>query len=68
MSAGRLTEIQSGSSGVGIRGMRERLRQFRGEMHIDSDENGTRILVTIPISPAELPANSPAAESLPAAV
>jgi PAS domain S-box-containing protein len=46
----RLAEIQSQNSGVGIRGMRERLRQFRGEMSIHSNGSGTTILVTIPIS------------------
>ena len=30
MSAERLAEVQAGASGVGIRGMRERLRQFKG--------------------------------------
>src|SRR6185312_3254270 len=48
MSPSRLAEIQSGGSGVGVRGMRERLRQFNGEMKIESDSSGTRILVTIP--------------------
>jgi signal transduction histidine kinase len=46
----RLAEIQSGGSGVGIRGMRERLQQFEAEMKIESNECGTRIFVTIPIA------------------
>src|SRR5579872_2637440 len=50
MSAQRLAEIQSGGSGVGIRGMRERLSQFKGEMKIESDNTGTRISVSIPVS------------------
>jgi signal transduction histidine kinase len=29
--------------------MRERLRQFEGNLHIDSDKAGTKVLVTIPI-------------------
>jgi signal transduction histidine kinase len=33
---------------VGIQGMRERVRQFHGEMDIDSDENGTRITAVLP--------------------
>jgi PAS domain S-box-containing protein len=45
----RLTDIQSGVSGVGVRGMQERLRQFRGTLKIESDGSGTRVLVTIPI-------------------
>ena len=49
MSPARLAEIQSGRSGVGIGGMRERLRQFEGIMNIESDSSGTRILATIPL-------------------
>ena len=50
MSAQRLAEIQSVRSGVGILGMRERLSQFKGEMRIESDSTGTRIMVSIPVS------------------
>jgi PAS domain S-box-containing protein len=50
MSPARLAEIQSGCSGVGISGMRERLRQFEGTMKIESDSSGTRIFATIPLS------------------
>jgi PAS domain S-box-containing protein len=45
----RLAEIQSKGSGVGIRGMRERLRQFHGDMNIHSTGAGTTILVAIPV-------------------
>ena len=48
MSAERLSEIQSRGSGVGIRGMRERILQFSGTMSIESDGSGTRIHVVIP--------------------
>ena len=58
MSPGRLAEIQSHGSGVGIRGMRERVRQFKGEMSIESDGSGTRIFVTFPLT-------APAAEQAP---
>jgi PAS domain S-box-containing protein len=49
MSPARLAEIQSGCSGVGISGMRERLRQFEGTMKIESSTSGTRIFATIPL-------------------
>ena len=49
ISPERLAEIRSGRSGVGIRGMQERLRQFEGTMNIESGSFGTHILVTIPI-------------------
>jgi signal transduction histidine kinase len=49
MSPGKLAEVQAHGSGVGVRGMRERLRQFHGEMNIDSSSAGTTVLVAIPI-------------------
>ena len=52
MSPARLAEIQSGRSGVGIGGMRERLRQFEGTMNIESDSSGTRVFATIPLPKA----------------
>ncbi len=48
MPAERLSEIQSRGSGVGIRGMRERILQLSGTMSIESDGSGTRIYVVIP--------------------
>jgi PAS domain S-box-containing protein len=55
MPPARLAEIQSGRSGVGIGGMRERLRQFEGTMNIESDSSGTRIFATIPLPEAASP-------------
>jgi PAS domain S-box-containing protein len=50
MSPERLAEIRLQSSGVGIRGIRERLRQFHGSMQIESNPSGTRVVVTIPVA------------------
>jgi signal transduction histidine kinase len=50
MSPEKLAEIQSRGAGLGIRGIRERLRYFHGEMIIDSSPSGTTVLVTIPVS------------------
>jgi PAS domain S-box-containing protein len=58
MSPERLAEIQTHGTGVGIRGMRERVRQFKGEMSIESDGSGTRIFVTFPLT-------TPTAEQVP---
>jgi PAS domain S-box-containing protein len=55
MSPARLAEIQSGRSGVGIGGMRERLRQFEGTMNIEADSSGTRIFTIIPFPKAASP-------------
>ena len=45
----RLAEIQSGVSGVGVRGMQERLHEFGGAMSIESNGSGTCVLVSIPV-------------------
>ena len=49
ISPERLLEIQSQGSGVGIRGIRERIRHFHGEMKIESSGSGTSVIVSIPI-------------------
>jgi len=49
MSAEKVVSIQSGGSGVGIRGIRERLRQFHGDLQIESSDRGTSVFATIPI-------------------
>jgi PAS domain S-box-containing protein len=47
MSAERLAEIQSKGTGVGIMGMRERLRPFNGELVVESNNEGTKIVATL---------------------
>jgi signal transduction histidine kinase len=49
ISPEKLIELQSGVSGVGIRGMRERLRHFQGKLSIESSSAGTAIVAEIPI-------------------
>jgi PAS domain S-box-containing protein len=56
----RLAEIQSRGSGVGIGGIRERLRQFHGEMRIESNSSGTTVFASIP-----LPSNASAEDQEP---
>ena len=51
MSAEKLSGIQSNASGVGIRGMRERVRQLGGRMTLHSDNSGTTVTVSLPASP-----------------
>jgi len=44
------TSLSSGKlSGVGLRGMHERLRQMGGQLDVQSNGNGTLILATLPI-------------------
>ncbi|HMI54288.1 MAG TPA: PAS domain S-box protein [Candidatus Saccharimonadales bacterium] len=49
MSQERFAEIQSQGVGVGIRGMRERVRHSHGELTIDSNALGTKITVVFPL-------------------
>ena len=44
----KLSALQSQGSGMGIRGMRERVRHFGGQMHIASDKRGTTISFRFP--------------------
>jgi signal transduction histidine kinase len=49
MPAEKLAEIQTQRSGVGITGMRERVRHLKGVMSVESNDQGTRVLVRLPI-------------------
>jgi len=68
-------KISSGEGfGLGIRGIRERLRQFGGRLDLHSDENGTVVLAAVPDGPREspedesqIPAAPPSAEAPPEA-
>jgi len=43
--------IRSDQTGVGFRGIRERLRHFGGELDIHSDEGGTSVTAKLPLPP-----------------
>jgi PAS domain S-box-containing protein len=58
ISPERLLEIQSRGSGVGIRGIRERIRQLHGGMKIESNGSGTSVIVSIPIPKEDSSADS----------
>ena len=55
--AGKLNEMATGGTpGVGIRGMRERLRQLGGDIDVTSSSSGTVVLAWLPIKgPSEVP-------------
>jgi two-component system NarL family sensor kinase len=42
------------SSGVGLRGMRERIKQLGGRMQIQSSGNGTSIVAVLPLDEKEV--------------
>lgn len=56
MSPERLAAIQSQGTGVGIRGMRERVRHLHGDLVIESSGSGTKVCATLPL-PASLSPN-----------
>jgi PAS domain S-box-containing protein len=46
-------------SGVGLRGMRERIQQLGGRLEVDSDQNGTRIAAVLPVTDYVVPEANP---------
>ena len=48
--AHQLRLISDGQSGVGFRGMRERIRYLGGDLKIQSGETGTAITATLPLA------------------
>jgi signal transduction histidine kinase len=48
MSAEQLATAQTCGSGVGLRGMQERVRQFHGTMNLEPNGTGTKVKVTLP--------------------
>jgi PAS domain S-box-containing protein len=49
--ADKLTKLRQNGAGLGLRGVQERVRQFDGDMRIDSQQDlGTTILVTLPVA------------------
>jgi two-component system sensor histidine kinase UhpB len=57
MSPQQLSALQTSGSGVGLRGIQERIRPFSGSFDIQSDRNGTRIEVRFPLQKAVAHAN-----------
>ncbi len=45
-------ELSAGRTGVGVRGMRERLRRFGGDLGIQSDGSGTIVTARLPLPSA----------------
>jgi PAS domain S-box-containing protein len=48
--AEKQARIQLQGSGVGITGMRERVRHFKGAMDIESSDSGTKVSVLLPVT------------------
>ena len=59
MSAEQLSHAEGVATlGVGIAGMRERVRQLGGSFKIQSDSDGTKVTVTVPVSEERYAAHS----------
>jgi PAS domain S-box-containing protein len=56
ISPERQREMTAAKVGVGVRGMKERIRQFRGTLQIVSNGQGTRVVAMIPLVPDTLEA------------
>jgi signal transduction histidine kinase len=65
--AEKLAEVQAAGSGVGIRGMRERIRHFSGDLSLKSDDSGTTVRVVVPLAAQDPSANPGANDPIPAA-
>src|ERR1700741_4239799 len=48
ISREKLADINQNKSGVGIRGMRDRVRHFNGEVKVHSSGPGTTVSITLP--------------------
>lgn len=55
IAAERLANLRKQRSGVGIAGMRERVRHFEGSIDIESNGKGTKISVRLPAETVVLP-------------
>ena len=55
ISAAKLGLIQAQRTGVGMAGMRERVRHLRGAMNIHSNAQGTKVSVTLPMDSTSEP-------------
>jgi two-component system NarL family sensor kinase len=49
ISPERQREMNTARSGVGVRGMEERVRQFKGTLEISSSNQGTKVVVRLPL-------------------
>ncbi len=54
ISLDKQLELSTGRTGVGFRGMRERLRHFGGDLNIQSDSSGTTVTASLVLAPTHI--------------
>jgi signal transduction histidine kinase len=52
--AAHIVELRPGSVGIGLGGMRQRAKEFGGDLRLENAKPGTLIEVTIPLKPSKL--------------
>lgn len=67
ISAAKLAAVNSSNSGVGLAGIRQRIRHFGGDVNIDSDSTGTKVSAIL-VLPQSAPESEAAVQSPIAAV
>ena len=60
----QIVEFRPGVIGVGIGGMRQRVKEFGGELHLRNAAPGTIVEAVIPIEPATAHSSSEASVAL----
>jgi signal transduction histidine kinase len=48
---GKGMETKKKTNGIGLKNMRERVKYLKGEIHIDSNNQGTTVIIKIPFNP-----------------
>jgi signal transduction histidine kinase len=43
-------ETKKKINGIGLKNMRERVKYLKGNIHIDSNNNGTTVIIKIPLN------------------
>jgi signal transduction histidine kinase len=50
ISSEKQKELIAAKAGVGVRGIEERVRQFGGTLQITSNQEGTKVCVSLPVA------------------
>jgi signal transduction histidine kinase len=62
LSPEKLSQIRTHRTGIGLTGMRERVRHYHGQMDFQSNGNGTTISVHFPVTVTQSTASEPVSQ------